>query len=72
MFRKTYSFQVIDFAHTAHRFRSFDNRNGLDRDAVAEACTFAVHDAWHEDISLDPMLLASCDDLVVGADSLET
>lgn len=70
--QETYSFEVIDFAHAAHSLCSFDNRNSLDRDAVAEAGTFAIHDTWHENIGHDSMLLASCDDFVVGTDSLET
>ena len=70
--RETYSFEVVNFAHAAHCLCSFDYRNSLDRDPVAETCTFAVYDAWHKNIGLDPVLLASCDDLVVGTDSLET
>jgi len=68
--QETYSFEVIDFAHAAHCLCSFNNRNSLDRNQVAETCTFAVHDTWHKNIGLDPMLLASCDDFVVGTDSL--
>lgn len=66
----TYSFEVIDFAHAAHGFCSFDNRDGLDRDAVAEAGTFAIYDTWDEDISLYTVLFTSFDDLVVGTDGL--
>lgn len=68
--QETYSFEVIDLAHATHCLCSFDNRNSLDGDAVAEASTFAVHNTWDVDVSLYAMFLASCDDLVVRPDSL--
>lgn len=66
----TYSFEVVDFAYAAHRFCSFDNRNGLNRDAIAEAGASTVHDTRYEDVSLYTILLAGFDDLVVCTDSL--
>jgi hypothetical protein len=70
--RKTYSFEVIDFAHTTHRFRSSNNRNCLDRDVVTEASTLAIYDTRHEDVSLYTILIAGFDNLVVRPDSLRT
>jgi hypothetical protein len=70
--RKTYSFEVIDFAHTTHRFRSSNNRNCLDRDLVTETGALAIYNTRHEDVSLYTILLPGFDNLVVRPDSLRT
>lgn len=67
----TYSFEVVDLAYSAHRLCSFDNRDGLDRNAVAEAGAFTVHNTWDEDVSLYTILLAGRDDFVVRINGLE-
>ena len=67
---ETYSLEIVDFAHTMHRFCSSNNRNCMNRDAVTKAGALAIYDTRHEDVSLYTILLAGFDNLVVRPDSL--
>lgn len=47
-----------------------DNGDCLDRDVVSESFSFAVGDAWSEDIALDTVTFGSVDDSRVCSDAL--
>lgn len=66
----TYAFILVDLADSAHCFPCANDGDCLDGDAIAEAGSFAVDDAWYVNVCLDAELLTGLDDFVVGADGL--